>query len=74
MEMPVEEYFKEFELWFAQNSLRFAGHKLVTRYLDPALQIDMVDLGYNYQAKKDYLIGRFKRVPNCPASDLVSDH
>ena len=45
----------------------------MTRYLDPGLQIDMVELGYNYQAAKDYLIRRFKKVPDCPVLDLATD-
>ena len=45
----------------------------MTRYLDPGLQIDMVELGYNYQAAKDYLVCRFKKVPNCPVPVFVTD-
>ena len=73
LDMPVEKYFEEFESWFAHPSIRYAGYQLMSRYLDPGLQIDMVELGYNYQAAKDYLVSRFKKVPNCPVPVFATD-
>ena len=73
LDMPVEKYFEKFDSWFGVSSSWLSAHKLMTRYLDPGLQIDMVEIGYDFQGAKEYLICRFKKVPTCPVPVFVTD-
>ena len=73
LDIPVNKYFERFRLCFGPPSSWFDAHLLLEHYLDPALRIDMVDIGLDFQAAKEYLIHRFKKVPTCPVPVFITD-